>query len=347
MNSPVAIIILNWNGVNDTIECVGSVLQQDCTEFLIFLADNGSDGNDAEILREKYQYNTNIEIILFTENYGFTKGVNRVVREYILKDNFKYIVLLNNDTIAEKDWLNNLIKSAETNEADIISSKIIDYYQRDKLHTTGLKMLNTGEILSIGRGEDVDLYNESYVPIGACGAASFYRLDMINKIGLFDEYFNTGYEDAEYGLRAFLLGYKIFYEPNALVYHKISASIDKVIDYQYLLKVNLDINYTYLKLMPLPVIVFNSPFYIVRTILLIFFHVLFFRFKYIRLFFHSAYITVFKDIKTIIRKRREFLNCRCISSLAVIKKQEYFFKEDFRRIIKYFIKGEKTIFERY
>jgi len=347
MNSLVAIIILNWNGVSDTIECVDSVLQQNCTGFLIFLADNGSGGNDAEVLREEYQYNMNIEIILFTENYGFTKGVNRVIREYILIDNFKYIVLLNNDTIVEKDWLNNLIKSAEKNKADIVSSKIIDFHQRDKLHTTGLKMLNTGEILSIGRGEDIDLYNESYVPIGACGAASLHRLDMMKKIGIFDEYFNTGYEDAEYGLRAFISGYKILYEPNATVYHKISASIDKVIDYKYLLKINLDINYTYLKLMPLPVIIYNSPFFIFRTILLISFHVLFFRFKYIRIFFHSAYITVFKDIKTIIRKRREFLNCRCISSLEMANKQEFFLKEDFKRFIKYFIKGEKTIFEKY
>ena len=347
MNSLVAIIILNWNGVNDTIECISSVLQQGCAEYLIFLADNGSDGNDAEILRDKYQYNKNIELVFFTENHGFTKGVNHVIREYILKGNFKYAALLNNDTIVAKDWLDNLIKCAEENKADIISSKIIDFHQRDKLHTTGSKMLNTGEILSIGRGEDVDLYNESYVHIGACGAASLYRLDMINEIGLFDEYFNTGYEDAEYGLRAFIAGYRIIYEPTALVFHKISASIDKAIDYQYLLKINLDINYTYLKLMPLPVIIFNSPFFIVRTILLITFHILFFRFKYIRIFFHSAYITTFKDIKTIVRKRRAFMNCRCISSLAIIKKQEFFFKEDFRRFIKYFIKREKTIFERY
>ena len=73
---------------------------------------------------------------------------------------------------------------------------------------------------------------------------------MLEEIGLFDEFFSTGYEDAELGLRAMLAGYTQIFAPEAVVRHRIGASIDKIRDRRYAVRLQVNINYTYLKLMP-------------------------------------------------------------------------------------------------
>ena len=143
----------------------------------------------------------------------------------------QYIALLNNDTHLDPDWLKNLAESAQRNQADIIGSKIINYYKQDTLDNVGHTLLNTGEVMPIGAGEPAARYTTCRENWGVSAGACLYSTRMLENIGLFDPYFQTGYEDAELGVRAKILGYKCVFEPTAVVYHKVSQSVKKIRDF--------------------------------------------------------------------------------------------------------------------
>jgi GT2 family glycosyltransferase len=111
------------------------------------------------------------------------------------------LVLLNNDTVVAEDWLDQLVSFAERTQADLVSSKMVQYYDRQLMDNAGHYLLPTGEILPIGFGKSIDRYGRSFKNRGPCAGAGLYRWDMLRQIGLFDDYFSTGYEDAELGLR--------------------------------------------------------------------------------------------------------------------------------------------------
>lgn len=303
------IIILNWNGLNDTIECMDSLLSVKNENFHIILVDNGSGNNEGKILKDKYGNQDNVSVILNKLNKGFTRGNNDIVEE-LLKTAFppKYVILLNNDTVISPPWFEELVSTAEELDADIITSKMINYYDRRKIDNLGHQMLNTGEILPIAHNLDKNNFQQRFENLGACGGAALYRTSMIREIGFFDSHFNTGYEDAEFGLRAKLLGYKCVYEPKAVVYHKVSRSINKIKDDQYLQDIQLNIFYTYVKLMPSRFLFANISFVILKYFLWFFLGVLTGQFKLIYL--HSGTLTTFlkRDIKQALTKRRQFYN---------------------------------------
>ncbi|MBX2816149.1 MAG: hypothetical protein KTR24_09130, partial [Saprospiraceae bacterium] len=132
----------------------------------------------------------------------------------------------------------------------VVASKLIDYFDRRKLDNVGHQMLTTGEVVPIGFGESPQDYTETRENFGSCGGATLYSMDMIRTIGFFDPYFSTGYEDAEFGVRAVVAGYRSVLAPKACVYHKISRSVQKVRNDGYELMIRDAIWYTYFKLMP-------------------------------------------------------------------------------------------------
>ena len=105
----VSIIILNWNGLEDTIECLESLKKITYPNYKLIIVDNGSEGNDVAVLR--HRFGSYIHIIEKDKNYGFTEG-NNIGMRYALKGEARYILLLNNDTIVDPDFLSNLIKVA-------------------------------------------------------------------------------------------------------------------------------------------------------------------------------------------------------------------------------------------
>jgi len=127
----VPIIILNWNGLADTLECLTSLEQQSYQDFMVYLVDNGSTGEDSEILQQQFGRNKRIQLIFNKENLGFTKGNNEIIRQYILPNSaYEYVLLLNNDTIQDENWIANLVNSAKVNQAHIVSSKMVNYFDR-------------------------------------------------------------------------------------------------------------------------------------------------------------------------------------------------------------------------
>ncbi len=345
----IPIIILNWNGWEDTLECLDALMKQTYQEFKVYLVDNGSTDESQKILKEKYATHPQIELILNQENLGFTRGNNIILTNYIsINPIYEYVVLLNNDTTPFDNWLKNLVQSAKDNQVAMVCSKMVDYYERTKMDNAGHMMLNTGEILPIGHGEPVDNYTKGFENMGASAGAALYTTQMLKDIGVFDEHFNTGYEDAELGVRAVIAGYKSWYEPTAVVYHKMGQSIKKIFDYDYSLKIQKHIIYTYFKLMPISVIILMSPFWIFRFLILLVISLLFLRLKYFKILFRSCKETLFNDFGIIKKARNTFFyEKKMITPSAILKKQTFFLFYDLKRFYKFFFQRQSSAMDSY
>jgi GT2 family glycosyltransferase len=216
----VSIIIPNWNGKRFLEECLHSIEKQTFCGFEVIFVDNGSTDGSAEWVEERYGHW--VRIIRNRENLGFAEGNNvgiRVARGM-------YIVLLNNDTVVEPDWLEELIKPVEGDSTvGMCASKVRSYDQPKVLEATGELLFRDGlnrarGHLEVDRGQyDSDL--EIFFPPG-CGG--LYRKVMLDEIGLFDEDFFAYGDDTDLGIRGRLAGWRCVYAPRAVVYHKGSGS---------------------------------------------------------------------------------------------------------------------------
>lgn len=223
----VWVVVPNWNGADMIADCLRS-LEVQTLKHQVIVVENGSTDSSAEIVKKNFPAVTLLE---FPDNAGFAGGVNRGIR-YALEQGAKYIALFNNDAVADKNWLKNLVHEAEANpKAGIVTSKIL---LDDKKHLD-----STGEFYSIwglpfprGRNqEDNGQFDNLQEVFGASGGASLYRAELLEKIGLFDEDFFAYYEDVDISFRAQMAGWKVRYQPEAVVYHGLSKTSSKMGDF--------------------------------------------------------------------------------------------------------------------
>ncbi len=184
---PIPVIVLNWNGFNDTKTCIEHLLAQTYKNLEIYLADNGSNDEDVSKLIALQAKKDKIKLRLFDENLGFTKAHNIILQEIIETPKPPpYVLLINNDAFADRDWAENLIRVAEEKDWDMVSSKMINFFNPTVLDNVGHRFLNTGEIIPEGSGEVVGEYTIPRINIGACAGSALYRVEMLKAIGLFD-----------------------------------------------------------------------------------------------------------------------------------------------------------------
>ena len=309
--------------------------------------DNASDEKQVKTINTLFQNHSKISIILNRENIGFTRATNQIITDYLLPKDFKYIAMINNDAFPNQDWLEKLVANAEETNADMVSSRLINHDIPYLIDNTGHFMLNTGEVIPEGFGTHINKHTKRRETAGACAGAALFRMSMIRRIGVFDDYFVTGYEDAEYGIRALITGHKLMYEPEAIAYHKMSASVNKIRSEEYMVKIQSSIFYTYLKLMPLPVIILNLPFIIGRTTVLFILFIVFRRFGYLRIYKKALKNLVSNDFRKIKQKRKAFYKSQDVkNSFYIMYRQRFFLWDNIRRFFLYFVKGERTIFEK-
>jgi len=228
MNYPkVSIIILNWNGLNDTIECLESLkkINHPNCDYEIIVVDNGSKGNDADVLEEKYK--NYINLIRNKENLGFTGGNNIGIKEAI-KHGAEYVLLLNNDTIVELDFLDELIKTALQDEKiAIVGSVIADYYTKKVVFTNA----KIDKKLKLERR--LDYLNSDkwwWETEGVSGAAMMIKIKPLVKHLLFlDEDLFLYCEELDLCIRAKREGLKIAVASKSKVYHKEGFSTGGVL----------------------------------------------------------------------------------------------------------------------
>jgi GT2 family glycosyltransferase len=222
----VTIIILNWNGKEDTIECLESLKHITYPNYEILLVDNGSTDGSVECFRERYP---EIEIIENGENLGFAEG-NNVGIQRAMDKSADYVLLLNNDTVVDPEFLGELVKVAENNEKIwIVGPKIYYYFyegRKDVIWFAGGKILrNFGQpfhsgLHKIDKGQYDKLKNVDFIS----GCASLIKMEAIKQIGLLDTDYFAYFEDLDFNINVSKAGYKIVYSPNSKIWHKASST---------------------------------------------------------------------------------------------------------------------------
>ncbi len=217
-NPFVSIIILNFNGKAWFAECLDSLLKLDYPRetFEVIVGDNASTDDSVEFIRQNYPW---VKLIVFDDNYGFCRSNNLCAAQA----KGEYLAFLNNDTFVTPGWLRALVRGIQS-EPDIVSCASRILYP----HLGEGKFLNAagGIIAMSGAGlyegwmeEDGPAYDiPKYTGFG-CGAGVMFRKDFFIKTGGFEEYYFYGLEEMDIGLRSWLYGYKVFYAPDALMYH--------------------------------------------------------------------------------------------------------------------------------
>ena len=250
----VSVIIVNYNGLHLLKECLDSLRKQTFRDFEIILVDNASSDGSVDFVKSHYP---DVKIIVNEENLGYGGGNNVGIKS----SEGKYVVLLNNDTRVHNRWLEELVNVAERDyKIGMCASKILNYDNPEIIDNTGLLMYPDG--LARGRGRlekdrgQFDKQEEVFFP---SGCAALYRREMLDEIGLFDEDFFLYLDDVDIGLRGRLAGWKCMYVPDAVVYHRYSATAEP---YSPLKAFLVERNRLWIVLKYFPVrLIFTSLFY--------------------------------------------------------------------------------------
>ncbi|MDI6786324.1 MAG: glycosyltransferase family 2 protein [bacterium] len=221
----IAIVLLNWNFADDTIECINSLKKVDYKNFKIIVVDNGSANNSWKTIEDTFK--SEIILIRNEQNLGFSGGNNKGI-EQALNDKVDYIFVLNNDTIVDKEILKELVCFMEDNpQAGIVAPVMFFYNRPDYIwFAGGIMDRNTGIGDHIGYGEK---FSSKFDKIIECnfltGCGMFFRSKVFKEVGLFDTaYFHTS-EDADLCFRVMDQGYKLYLNPKARLWHKCAASL--------------------------------------------------------------------------------------------------------------------------
>jgi GT2 family glycosyltransferase len=226
----VSIIILNWNGLTDTIECLESLKKITYPNSEVVIVDNASRGNDVQVLQEKF--GDYVHLIQNDRNYGFPEGCNIGMR-YALTKGADYLLLLNNDTVVDPEFLTEMVKVAEADPSiGITGSKIYYYYEPNRIQAAGGK-INwwLGYIDTYGREDDTGQYDTIAERDYLYGTSFLIKKDVIEKISFMDPFFFFGVEEYDYCTRASRAGFKVVYVPGSKVWHKAGASSAKLPDH--------------------------------------------------------------------------------------------------------------------
>jgi GT2 family glycosyltransferase len=220
-NPLASVIIVTYNGLSHLKECLDSLRLQTLKNFEAVLVDNASTDGSVAFVKENYP---EVRVIENRENLGYGGGNNCGISQA----RGRYVVLLNNDTKVDARWLERLCEAAEKDRTiGMCASKILDYYNPEIIDNTGLLIYRDGVARGRGRLErDAGQYSLREEVLLPSGCAGLYRREMLDEIGLFDEDFFLYVDDVDIGFRGRLAGWRCMYVPEAVVYHKYSATTE-------------------------------------------------------------------------------------------------------------------------
>jgi len=215
----VSIIISNFNGLqlDLVIDSLTSVLKCDYPNYEVFLVDNASTDKTVQVIRRKFGKNIRLKIIQNPVNM-YSKGLNLGL-DYATGE---YVAFFNNDIEYKAGYFQKIIRIfKDYPKVYLIQGKLVYYYDHKLIDSAGESMDIYGNPVTIGAWEiDNGQFNKLSETLSAAGSASVVRKDAIGLVGKFDEDYGIGYEDMDFALRLRLKGYKVFYAPDAVMYHK-------------------------------------------------------------------------------------------------------------------------------
>ncbi len=218
----VSVIIVNFNRVNLLAECLGSLARQSFRDFETIVVDNGSNDGSRDWVAGNFPQ---ARVIANETNRGFCAANNQGFA--LARGN--YFALLNNDAVADEDWLARLVAAAETHPGcGMFASKIYVHSSAKTIDKVGHLIYFDGQNRGRGAGEeDHGQYDRDLEILWPDGCAALYRREMIEECGGFDEDFFAYADDAELGLRARQFGWGARLAPESFVHHHRGATMGK------------------------------------------------------------------------------------------------------------------------
>jgi GT2 family glycosyltransferase len=199
--------------------CLSALREQTWRDFEVIVVDNGSTDDSLALLGTSFP---EAGIVALSENLGFAAAANEGIR----RARGEILVLLNNDTQADQHWLANLITCLESHpEAGLAASKLRLFDDRQVIHSAGDCVTLAG--IPVNRGvwqTDHGQFDGDEYVFSACAGAAAYRRSMLGDVGLFDTAFGSYCEDVDLAWRAQLRGWRCVFAPQAVVYHRLSAT---------------------------------------------------------------------------------------------------------------------------
>ena len=213
----IFIVILNYNGQYDTIECIKSIRKSSYKHYKIVIVDNGSKDESVSILKREFP---DVKLIENEENSGFGGGNNTGI-DYSLQRGVPYILLLNNDTVVEKDFLYHMIEAIEKDEKIGLVAPSIYYYNQPG------RIWSAGGYISWIRGSGFHLYrsNKDRFVSFVSGCCMLIKVEVMKRVGLFSEDYFLYLEDADYCRRVADANFKIRYVARSTIYHKAHSTV--------------------------------------------------------------------------------------------------------------------------
>jgi GT2 family glycosyltransferase len=222
-----AIVLVNYNSIDDTNSCIKSIQDNTTSEtpFIVVLDNASKDGPDFE---NKIVFYPNLKILKTEQNIGFGRANNLAINWIFENISCQYIFILNNDTILTKSLIEEL-KNGHVNGPNSIavtSPKIMVYSNPDEIWYDG-GLINLGKMSPV---INKNYYSENFKPTVtdfASGCAMFFKADILKKLKGFDPFYFMYDEDVELSLSIKREGYEILYIPTATLYHKCQGSQEK------------------------------------------------------------------------------------------------------------------------
>lgn len=223
----VSVTILNWNTPDMTRDAVLSLLESDYALFDINVFDNGSTKENYDVLCKLLKpLNEKVKIYRIEKNCGYVGGMNFGL-ETCVKDNPYYFLIINNDTVIGKSSISKLVEfSSSKNDECVVTGKVFHYDRPEILQTAGY-VFDIKALEGYRRGfdekdngqydkeEEMDMIDDIFM---------LYPLSLYKEIGGYNKYFFMNYEQTDLIIRIKKAGYKVYYSPDAKLWHKGSFS---------------------------------------------------------------------------------------------------------------------------
>ena len=214
----VAVIIPNYNGQKYLTDCLKSLKKQTYRDFKVIMVDNGSTDGSISLVKRDFP---EVEVIELAENTGFANAVNVGIKA----TSAKYVFLLNNDTICEKEAIAALVGVLDKKHSVFSAqAKMLQIKEPHLIDDAGDYYCALGWAFAPSKDKDNSKYFKRVNVTSACAGAAMYRREVFEEIGYFDEAHFCYLEDVDVGYRARLYGYNNVMEPGAIVYHVGSGS---------------------------------------------------------------------------------------------------------------------------
>jgi len=225
----VVVVILNWNGTEDTLRCLESFRQVEYDNFDVLVIDNGSVPGSADPVERLFP---EVTLIRNERNLGYSGG-NNVGLRYARNAGAKYVLIVNNDTTVDPGFISQLVKVAETDTSiAAVGAKVIQLERPDRLWAVYGAVNFCQQLVKVwGHNRPIARFSMQKDVDFIVGCGMLLSMKAVAEVGVFDERFFAYHDEVDWCKRARDKGYRVVYTPTALMWHKGCTSTGGFRDY--------------------------------------------------------------------------------------------------------------------